>query len=104
MDEKGFILGFSARSRVVCRSYRRNPLVTQDRSRELLTVLECVSSDFFVLPPFVVYKAKSHHAGWHGETDDLNAKFCLSPNGWTDESFGLQWLIDHFDFFTKART
>lgn len=103
MDEKGFILGFSARSRVICRSYRRNPLVTQDGSWELLTALECVSSDFFVLPPFVVSKAKSHHAGWHGKTDDLHAKFCLSPNGWTDDSLGLQWLIDHFDFFTKER-
>ena len=89
MNEKDFILGFSARSWVDCRSYRRNPLVTQDGSRELLTVLECVSSDFFVHPPFVVYKAKSHHAGWHAEADDLNVKFYLSPNGWTDDSLGL---------------
>lgn len=103
MDEKGFILGFSAQSWVVCRSYLHNPLVTQDGSWELLTVLECVSSDVFVLPQFVVYKAKSHWTGWHGETDDLLAKFCLSPNGWTDDSLGLKWLIDHFDCFIKNR-
>jgi hypothetical protein len=100
MDEKGFILGFSARSRVICRSYRRNPLVTQDGSRELLTVLECVSADCFVLPAFIVYKAQSHRTGWHGETDELTVKFCLSKNGWTDDALGLSWLEEHFDLHT----
>jgi hypothetical protein len=103
MDEKGFILGFSARSRVICRSYRRNPLVTQDGSRELLTVLECVSADCFVLPAFIVYKAQSHRTGWHGETDELTAKFCLSKNGWTDDALGLSWLEEHFDLHTRQR-
>ena len=63
MDEKGFFLGFSSRSRVICRSYRRNPLVTQDGHRGLLTVLECVSANCFILPAFVNYKAKSHRTG-----------------------------------------
>ena len=103
MDEKGFILGFSTRSRVICRSYRRNPLVTQDGNREMLTVLECVSADCFILPAFVIYKAKSHLSGWHGETDDLTARFCLSNNGWTDNVLGLRWLIEHFDPNTRAR-
>ncbi|KAG0640724.1 hypothetical protein HOY80DRAFT_884262, partial [Tuber brumale] len=41
IDQKGFTLGFSAWSQVFCPPYRQNPLVMQDRSHELLTVLEC---------------------------------------------------------------
>ena len=41
MDEKGFIIGRSARAKVICRAGRRPPQVTQDGTREMLTVIEC---------------------------------------------------------------
>lgn len=97
MDEKGFSLGFSSRAKVICRAARRNPHVAQDGSREMLMVLELVSVLGMALPPFVVYKGKGHYMGWHLETDDPNARFAYSKNGWTDDQLGLAWLCKHFE-------
>ena len=97
MDEKGFILGFSSRAKVICRAARRNPHVAQDGSREMLTVLESVSALGVALPPFVVYKGKGHYMGWHLETDDPQARFAYSKNGWTDDQLGVAWLREHFE-------
>jgi len=30
--------------------------------------------------------------GWHTETSDPDAKFAYSPNRWTDDKLGLEWL------------
>lgn len=102
MNEKGFILGFSSRAKVVCRARRRNPHVTQDGSREMLTVLDGVSALGHCLPPFVIYKGKGHYMGWHLDTDDPKAKFAYSPNGWTDDELGFRWLSEHFEPHTVS--
>lgn len=100
-DEKGFILGYSAKAKVICRSGRRNPNVAQDASRELITVVETVSVGGLVLPPWVIYKGKGHYMGWHQETNDANAVFAYSNNGWTDNNMGLRWLREHFDVYSS---
>lgn len=100
-DEKGFILGYSAKAKVICRSGRRNPNVAQDGSRELITVVETVSVGGLVLPPWVIYKGKGHYMGWHQETNDANAVFAYSNNGWTDNNMGLRWLREHFDVYSS---
>ena len=102
MDEKGFILGFSSKAKVICRAARRNPHVAQAGSREMLTVLEAVSALGTALPPFVVYKGKGHNMGWHLETDDPKARFAYSKNGWTDDELGVRWLKEHFDPQTSS--
>ena len=102
MDKRGFILGFSSRAKVICRARRRNPHITQDGSREMLTVLDGVSALGHCLPPFVIYKGKAYYMGWHLETDDPKAKFAYSPNGWTDDELGFQWLSEHFEPHTVS--
>jgi len=96
MDEKGFILGFSSRAKVICRATQRNPHMAQNGSREMLTVLESVSAVGMALPPFVVHKGKGHTMGWHLESDDPEAQFAYSKNGWTDDQLGLAWLRERF--------
>ncbi|KAH0602245.1 uncharacterized protein H6S33_009886 [Morchella sextelata] len=100
-DEKGFILGYSAKAKVICRSGRRNPNVAQDGSRELITVVETVSVGGLALPPWVIYKGKGHYMGWHQETNEANAVFAYSDNGWTDNNMGLRWLREHFDVYSS---
>jgi len=81
MDEKGFILGFSSRAKVICRAARRNPHVAQDGSCEMLTILESVSAFGTALPLFVIYKGKGHYMGWYLETYNPKARFAYSKNG-----------------------
>jgi len=102
MDEKGFLLGISAKAKVICRAGRRPPRVTQDGTREMLTVIECVCAALYMLPSFTIFKGKAHYMGWHTETNDPDAVFVYSPNGWTDNELGLEWL-HHFDRCTKDR-
>jgi len=102
MDEKGFIIGMSSKAKVICRTGRRPPRVTQDGTREMLTVIECCCAALYVLPSFVIFKGAVHYMGWHTETSDPKAKFAYSPNSWTDDKLGLEWL-HHFDKHTRDR-
>jgi hypothetical protein len=65
MNEKGFLLGISAKYRVICKKGRKNPKYTQDGNRELITVLECVSAEGVVLSLLVVIKGMNHYIGIH---------------------------------------
>jgi hypothetical protein len=56
MDEKGFLLGYSSKAKVICRAGKRPPRVTQDGSREMLTVIECCNVVKYVVPSFIVFK------------------------------------------------
>ena len=106
MDEKGFILGVSSRSKFVCKAGRRPPRVTQDGTCELITVIEAVSAAQFVLPPMVIYKGAGHYRGWYTELEesegDGDAKFAYSPKGYTTNELGMEWL-QHFDAWTSDR-
>jgi len=102
LDEKGFIIGMSAKAKVICRVGRRPPRVTQDGTREMLTVIECCCAALYMLPSFVIFKGVAQYMGWHSETSDPDALFACSPNGWTDDELALEWLY-HFDRCTKER-
>ena len=86
MDEKGFILGVSNRSKFVCKAGRRPPRVTQDGTRELITAIATVSAAQFILPPMVIYKGAGHYRSWYTELGeaggDGDAKFAYSLKGY----------------------
>ena len=100
MDEKGFIIGLLAKAKVICWVGRRPPRVTQDRTRQMLMVIECCCASLYILPSFVIFKGTAQYMGWHTETGDPDAKFAYSPNGWTDDELALKWLR-HFDQHTR---
>jgi len=102
MDEKGFIIGMSSKAKVICRTGRRPPWVMKDGTREMLTVIECCCAALYVLPSFVIFKGAAHYMGCHTETSDPEKNFAYSPNGWTDNKLGLEWLR-HFDKHTRDR-
>jgi hypothetical protein len=61
MNEKGFLLKISVKCKVVCRRDRRNPKYIHNGNRELISVLEYVSTEEVVLPPLVVTKKMNHY-------------------------------------------
>jgi len=58
MDEKVFIIGRSARAKVICRAGRRPPRTTYDGTRKMLTVIECCCANQTVQPSFVNKQAR----------------------------------------------
>jgi hypothetical protein len=101
MDEKGFLMGLIQVAKVICRKGDKAPRKTQDGNREMITVLETVSASGKLLPPFIIYEGKAHYAGWHSSNveqqfDVQGSVFAVSPNGWTDQELGVQYLKQLF--------
>jgi len=65
MDEKGYMLGQAAKCKVLYRVGCRNPHLKQDGNREIVTDIEIVSAAGHILPPYIIYKGRSHLMGWH---------------------------------------
>jgi len=97
LDEKGFMMGMSAKTKVVPRVGRRNSRVTQDGKRELITDLETICGDGSSMAPFLFFKAKAGHSmGWYARLDNSNMLLAYSNKGWTDDSVGYQYISRHF--------
>jgi hypothetical protein len=103
-DETGFMMGMIRPRMVVTRSDRvGKPKAIQPGNREWATAICSIAGDGFVVPPFLVVKGRFHLASWYSEhqiPDDWAVK--TTPNGWTDNETGLDWL-QHFDKHTKGR-
>jgi hypothetical protein len=105
VDEKGFVMGISPRTKVVTRRGKNNPPTKQDGKREFIPALEAVSADGFVFPPYPIGKGSVHIFDWYknvGE-EDHNARWAVSPQGWRDSKVGYDWLTNVNDPISKAR-
>ena len=104
-DETGFMMGQITSFMVVTRSDRRGKAKSvQPGNREWATVIECINSSGWCIPPFVIVKGVYHLSNWTTESgypDDWVIKPTL--NGWTNNETGLDW-IQHFDKHTKSRS
>jgi hypothetical protein len=102
-DETGFAMGLIATAKVVTRAefYGRR-LLLQPGNREWVTSIECIGASGFYLPPLVIFKAKTFNSAW---ADGLpkDWRFDVSPNGWTSDEIGLQWLQNIFLPLTFSR-
>ena len=99
MDEKGFLIGQAARTKVICRRGRRNPRVTHDGKREQVSEIETVSGSGIALSPFIINKGKGHYLGWYRNLTEAERTYHISysPKGWTDNDLAMRWLRDLFD-------
>lgn len=103
-DETGFMMGVICGNMVVTRADRRGRgKQLQPGNREWATAIECVGSDGFVLPPFLIVQGVNHLASWYTECD-LPPFWVIKTtlNGWTDNDTALDW-IRHFDKHTAVR-
>lgn len=103
-DETGFMMGVICGNMVVTRADRRGRgKQLQAGNREWATAIECVSSDGFCLPPFLIVQGVNHLASWYTECD-LPPSWMVktTANGWTNNETAMDW-IKHFDKHTAAR-
>jgi len=59
------MMGVALRCKVICRKPWRSPKITQDGSREWVTVIEMVFGDGCVLRTMIITKGKAHYLGWY---------------------------------------
>ena len=102
-DETGFAMGMIAATRVVTRSdYYGRAKLLQPGNREWVTSIECIGASGYILPPYIIFKAKRHIAGWvDGLPDGWGID--ISPNGWTTDAIGVTWLCRRFIPATTTR-
>lgn len=104
MDEKGFMMGVALRCKVICKRGARSAKLTQDGSREWVTVIETISGDGQVLRPMIINKGQAHYMGWYAKLKKKDlATFGVSEKGWSNEGLGLRWLKEIFDRETRER-
>jgi hypothetical protein len=68
----------------------------QDRSREFITLMACVLAIRRRLPPTLLYASESHNLldTWVADLEVSDkAYFGTLLNRWSNNAFGLQWLI-----------
>ena len=105
MDEKGLIMGKSARVKVICVRGRKSPPLIKEGNRELLTAIETMAADGTVLPPMIIYKGAAQYTSWHGylNEEDKDTVFSFSPKGWSNQVLGVEYLKLLFQPQTKLR-
>jgi len=102
-DETGFRMGQSGQSIVVTSSERKQrPKTLGSDTTEWVTVTQGVNAQGWSLPPYLIFKAKDFNTSWF---QDLPSgwKIGVSPNGWTSNEHGLEW-IKHFHQHTIQKT
>jgi hypothetical protein len=104
MDEKGFLIGRLTKSkRIFLQDLRGSGKligVSQDGSREWITIVAAICADGTTLPPLLIYQSDSGtiRDSWLQDFDfeQHNCWFSSSPNGWTSNELGLKWLESLF--------
>jgi hypothetical protein len=104
-DETGFMMGIIMAGMVVTGSERQGrPKSVQPGNREWITVIQAINAEGQSIAPFIIGAGQYHLANWYRECD-LPGDWVIatSPNGWTDNKLGLEWL-KHFDRSTTNRS
>jgi hypothetical protein len=60
MDEKGIMMGFIGKVKVIISKYEKKVYMVQPRNREWVSLIECISLDGRRTRPWVIFKAKQH--------------------------------------------
>ena len=111
MDEKGFMIGVTGRSkRVFDKGLYGQKGVTaavQDGNREWVTVIACVCSDGQALPPSLIFESANNtiQSSWVASIQEEKHSVFVSssPSGWTNNDIGLAWLKEVFDRETRRK-
>ena len=96
MDEKGFMIGKTGRSKRIFNRqiWERNQVKDslQDGSREWISVLACIGADGTALPPGIIFEAENGNirSTWVEDINEEHQVFVgSSPFGWSNDNLGL---------------
>lgn len=82
----------------------RRPVSVQPGNREWVTVIDCIASYGWSLPPVIIFEGKVHQSTWYSDTLPSDWVIGVSENGWTNDVLGLTWLEHVFEKHTLHRT
>jgi len=103
-DEAGFQMGQISASKVVTDADRLGrPKQVKPTNTEWVTLIQGACADGSIIPPFLVMKGKEFNHAWFYQGLPSTWTFTVSPNGWTTDRIGLQW-IRHFEKHTRQKT
>ena len=104
-DESSFLIGMIATAKVVTGAESRNQLkAAQPGNREWVTIIQGVSSQGRVIPPFLILSGQYHLSSWYID-DKLPPDWviAISENSWTTNELGFTWL-QHFNKHTRCHS
>ena len=85
-------MGVTPTAKVITGANKGKPVSVQPGNREWVTVIDCISSSGYNVPPVIIFEGKMHQSTWYSETLPLDWVIGVSENGWTDNELGLKWL------------
>lgn len=111
MDEKGFLMGHLTKSkRVFTKTLRESGALVgaaQDGSREWITIIATICGDGSTLSPGLIFRGSSGNLTdtWleDYEPGKHPAFVAASPNGWTSDELGFEYLTKIFDRETRDK-
>jgi DDE superfamily endonuclease/helix-turn-helix, Psq domain/Tc5 transposase DNA-binding domain len=103
-DETGFQMGVISTAKVITGAERAKPVSVQPGNREWVTVIDCISSYGWSVPPVIIFEGKVHQSTWYSDTLPSDWVIGVSENGWTDNALGLTWLEQVFERHTVYHT
>jgi hypothetical protein len=98
-------MGVITTAKVITGSERSlQPITIQPGNREWVTAIECTNASGWTVPPMIIFDGQVHISSWYTDTLPHDWTIAVSNNGWTNDSLGLNWLMDVFEKHTKDRT
>ncbi|OBS20562.1 hypothetical protein FPOA_06920 [Fusarium poae] len=95
VDEGGIMTGFGLDSLVVgSADPKRKAFLKGPQTRNWTSFIEAVTADGRALVPGIIFKGKELQKQWFLEEFKQIADwyYITSPNGWTDDHIGIEWL------------
>lgn len=111
MDEKGFLIGYLTKSKRVFTKalFQSRKLLgtAQDGNRKWVTVVATICADGTSLSPGLIYQGQPNtiQDTWlEGVNEEEHLAFLTSSvNGWSNDGFGFDWLVNLFDRETRFK-
>jgi hypothetical protein len=87
VDETGFQLGQGKSQKVVTEYPDRTKYVPTGGQGELVTGIECIAADGWIMPPMILFAGTVHLENWYRDQPDLPDDYVIatSPTGWNNE-------------------
>ena len=87
VDETGFQLGQGKSQKVVTEYQDRTKHVPTGGIGELVTAIECIAADGWIMPPMILFAGTVHLENWYRDQTDLPDDYVIatSPTGWNNE-------------------
>ncbi len=97
MDETGFMIGMAKDQVVILLDPKRPTYLASSTNKDYVTVVECVSGDGNVLPPFVALPGQVHMEDWYTGTNlDGSWTVAVLDTGYMNDALTLEW-VEHFE-------